>query len=90
MTLNCSFFSGSRRLVLLSLAALCFLGGCASFTADDPRSNYRHDLWWLGAESPNTMRWPAREVTELDPMPVESIPERAPPPSTPSPGWPPL
>ncbi|MDR2244513.1 MAG: hypothetical protein LBE15_03785 [Burkholderiales bacterium] len=78
------------RLVLLPLAVLWLLSGCASFTADDPRSNYRHELWWLGAESPNTMRWPAREVTELDPMPVESLPERRPAPSTPSPGWPPL
>ncbi len=79
-----------RRLALLPLAALPLLSGCASFTADDPRSNYRHELWWLGAESPNTMRWPARSVEELRPMPVESIPERGSPPSTPSPGWPPL
>jgi PBP1b-binding outer membrane lipoprotein LpoB len=89
MTLTRSFPFRPRRLALLSLAAL-FLSGCASFTADDPRSNYRHDLWWLGAESPNSMRWPAREVKELDPMPVESIPERNPPSSKPSPGWPPL
>ncbi|MDR0770721.1 MAG: hypothetical protein LBE75_05935 [Burkholderiales bacterium] len=88
MTLTRSFSFRPRRLVLLSLVVL--LSGCASFTADDPRSNYRHDLWWLGAESPNTMRWPARSVEELQPMPVESIPARGAPPATPSPGWPPL
>ncbi|MCL2308963.1 MAG: hypothetical protein FWC42_01630 [Proteobacteria bacterium] len=77
-----------RCLVLLSLAVL-LLSGCAS--VDDPRSNYRHDLWWLGAESPNTTRWPANGSQELAPMIGEPIPAaRAAPPPTPSPGWPPL
>ncbi|MDR2711136.1 MAG: hypothetical protein LBB65_07440 [Burkholderiales bacterium] len=82
------FLSSRCRLVLLSLAVVWLVGGCA--TTEDARTGYRHDLWWLGANSPDTTRWPANDQMELAPMTNHWLPERTPTPATPSPGWPPL
>ncbi|MCL2871544.1 MAG: hypothetical protein FWF41_00940 [Betaproteobacteria bacterium] len=83
-------FSRRSLLVLLAVAVLSLLSGCASFAAGDPRSSYRQDLWWLGAEPANTARWPAHGNMELAPILGSPFPDRAVEPATPSPDWPPL
>ncbi|MDR1529211.1 MAG: hypothetical protein LBS40_02195 [Burkholderiales bacterium] len=80
----------SYRVAVVLAALLVSLSGCVSLAEDDPRSSNRHELWWLGAKNPNQMIWPARTIEELQPMPVESLPERAMPPVQSSPNWPPL
>jgi len=83
-------FLSSRRslLVLLAVAVVSLLSGCAS--TGDPRSSYRQDLWWLGAEPASTARWPAHGNMDLAPILGNPLPDRAVAPTTPSPDWPPL
>ncbi|MDR0587413.1 MAG: hypothetical protein LBG61_00320 [Burkholderiales bacterium] len=66
-----------RTILFLALFSAMVAGGCASLTSDDPRSSYRSELWWLGSSNTTQASWPAAEVTDLRPMPVESIPDRA-------------
>jgi hypothetical protein len=61
--------------IAASLAAFALTSGCASFNSD-PRASYKPRLWWLGAKTESMAAWPAARVPDLQPMTVDSIPDR--------------